>query len=333
MPYSRHILPLLMKYCTDCGGSATPAGQSAQGPRAAQKGEALGCRGVAFAATPGWSSARVQGGPAGRRRAALRCALALGLVLAFSAGLTAAERTGLQREIRETREFVAEIAKAVRRVQAENLKVRRTLGSEVRNLTAEDVTVTTLRLGRLDADTARLHVTTLENRIAQREATLRLLEEDINRRAADIQGTPATTLETLGAQAELQQLRELRAVSIDLVDGLRDLRQRRGGTPGAGRGAARRAALQGGAAHNSRAWSFRPRSQGGRAPGDDLSACSRRPPARQRGRSDPTEIGGGPRAQWSPATPGRRCDYPKLRSCPRSRVDSALRISSTSTAT
>jgi multidrug resistance efflux pump len=81
-----------------------------------------------------------------------------------------------------------------------------------------------LRLGRLDADTARLHVTTLENRIAQREATLRLLEEDINRRAADIQGTSATTLATLGAQAELQQLRELRAVSIDLVDGLRDLR-------------------------------------------------------------------------------------------------------------
>ena len=178
--------------------------------------------GVAFAATDGSASARVQGEPL--RRGALRCALALGLVLAFSAGSTAAERTGLQREIRETREFVAEIAKAVRRVQAENLKVRRTLGSEVRNLTAEDVTVTTLRLGRLDADTARLHVTTLDNRIAQREATLRLLEEDINRRAADIQGASATTLATLGAQAELQQLRELRALSIDLVDGLRDLR-------------------------------------------------------------------------------------------------------------
>ena len=179
--------------------------------------------GVAFAATPGWSSARVQGGPV--RRAALRCALALGLVLAFGAGSAAAERTGLQREIRETREFVAEIAEAVRRVQAENLKDQRTLGSEVRNLTAEDVTVTTLRLGRLDADTARLHVTTLENRIAQREATLRLLEDDINRRAAGMQGTPATTLETLGAQAELQQLRELRGVSIELVDGLRDLRR------------------------------------------------------------------------------------------------------------
>ena len=56
----------------------------------------------------------------GARRSMLRGAVALGLVLAFSAGLTAAERTGLQREIRETREFVAEIAKAVRRVQAEN---------------------------------------------------------------------------------------------------------------------------------------------------------------------------------------------------------------------
>ena len=155
--------------------------------------------GVTLAATSGLlSRVRAGSGWGGARRSMLRGAVALGLVLAFSAGLTAAERTGLQREIRETREFVAEIAKAVRRVQAENLKVRRTLGSEVRNLTAEDVTVTTLRLGRLDADTARLHVTTLENRIAQREATLRLLEEDINRRAADLQGTSATTLDDPG---------------------------------------------------------------------------------------------------------------------------------------
>ena len=182
-------------------------------------------RGVAFAATPGWSGHACREDRAGAAPAQRCVALwRWGSSWLSARGSTAAERTGLQREIRETREFVAEIAKAVRRVQAENLKVQRTLGSEVRNLTAEDVTVTTLRLGRLDADTARLHVTTLENRIAQREATLRLLEDDINRRAADMQATPATTLATLGAQAELQQLRELRAVSIDLVNGLRDLR-------------------------------------------------------------------------------------------------------------
>ena len=237
----------------------------------------------------------------------------------------------MQREIRETREFVAEIAKAVRRVQAENLKVRRTLGSEVRNLTAEDVTVTTLRLGRLDADTARLHVTTLENRIAQREATLRLLEEDINRRAADIQGTPATTLATLGAQAELQQLRELRAVSIDLVDGLRDLRSAEAErlTLAEERLAVLRSRAELRTIHEHGAFDRDPRVVAIRATISRLARDALR--LDNEAGVDPTEIGGGPRAQWSPATPGRRCDYPKLRSCPRSRADCALRISSTST--
>ena len=50
-----------------------------------------------------------------------------------------------------------------------------------------------------------------------------LLEQDIARRASDLQGAPATALKTLGAQAELQQLRELRAVNVDLIDGMRDL--------------------------------------------------------------------------------------------------------------
>ena len=39
----------------------------------------------------------------------------------------------LQREIRETQEIAAEMSKAVRRVQGENLKLRRTLGSEARS--------------------------------------------------------------------------------------------------------------------------------------------------------------------------------------------------------
>jgi len=126
-----------------------------------------------------------------------------------------ADDKGLQREIRETREIAADVSKAVRRVQAETLRLRRTLDDEVQDLTAEDVSATTLRLGRLDADTARLYVTTLRTRIAQHEATLRLLEDDISRRAADAAGASATTLDT--------SLQELRSVSVDLVDGLRDL--------------------------------------------------------------------------------------------------------------
>ena len=174
----------------------------------------------------GLSPARVRGGSAwrGACRSVLRCALALGLVLPFASASAAADPAGLEREIRETREIAAEVSRAVHRVQTENLKLRRTLGTEVQNLTAEDVTATTLRLGRLDADTARLYVTTLENRIANGEAALRLLEEDFERRAADLQGAPETALETLGAQAELQQLREMRTVHIDLIDGLRNLR-------------------------------------------------------------------------------------------------------------
>ncbi len=152
---------------------------------------------------------------------ALPCALGFGLVLALATVSAAADRTGVQRETEETRDVAAEVSKAVRRVQAENLTLQRTLPIEVRNLTVEDVTAAVLRLGRLDADTARLHFTTLDNRIAQRQATLRLLDEDIKRRE-DLQGGPAT-LETLGAEAELQQLRELRAVTADLVDGLRVL--------------------------------------------------------------------------------------------------------------
>jgi hypothetical protein len=99
--------------------------------------------GVTLAATSGLLS-RVRAGSIwrGTSRSMLRCALALGLVWAFAAGSTAAERAAIQREIRETRELAAEIDKAVRRVQAENLKLRRTLASEVGRLNAEDVTVT-----------------------------------------------------------------------------------------------------------------------------------------------------------------------------------------------
>jgi hypothetical protein len=107
--------------------------------------------------------------------------LALGLLLACLLAATSSgaeqqpDALAVQREIAETRAIAAEVSKAVRRVQAENLKLPKSLDTEVRNLTAEDVTATTLRLARLDADTARLYVTTLENRIAQREAALRLL--------------------------------------------------------------------------------------------------------------------------------------------------------------
>jgi moderate conductance mechanosensitive channel len=179
-----------------------------------------------FAALHRLSPARVRGGSAwrGACRSAGRCALALGLVLAFASALAAADPTGLEREIRETREIAAEVSRAVHRVETENLKLLETLGSEVQNLTAEDVTATMLRLGRLDADTARLYVTTLENRIANGETALRLLEEDFERRGADLEGAPADTLETLGAQAELQQLWEMRTVRIDLIDALRNLR-------------------------------------------------------------------------------------------------------------
>jgi small-conductance mechanosensitive channel len=181
-------------------------------------------RGVTFAATHRWVSTRAQGGWRGVRRSAPGCALAFGLVLAFVSASAAADPTGLEREIREAREIAAEVSRAVHRVQTENLKLRSTLGSEVQNLNVEDVTATMLRLGRLDADTARLYVITLENRIANAEAALRLLEEDFERRAADLEGAPAAALETLGAQAELQQLWEMRTVRVDLIDGLRNLR-------------------------------------------------------------------------------------------------------------
>jgi small-conductance mechanosensitive channel len=182
---------------------------------------------VTFAATSGLLLARARAGSAwhGARRGARRCALALGLVLALAAASAADDHNRLQRDIRETQEIAAEVSRAVRRVQAENLKLRKTLGTEARNLTADDITVTTLRLARLDADTARLHVTTLENRIAQREGTLRLLEEDINRRVEDLESAPETALETLAVRAQLQQSRELHAVSIDLLAGFRKLHE------------------------------------------------------------------------------------------------------------
>ncbi len=181
-------------------------------------------RGVAFAARSGLSQARARPVWRGACPILLRCALALGLVCTFVAGSTAFERTGLEREIRGTQEVAADVANAVRRVQLENLKLLITLRKKVRELTAEDVTVTTLRLSRLDADTALLHVTTLDTRIAQREAELRLLEEDINGRAAELQGAPATAPETRNAQAELRQLRTLHAANVDLMEGFRKLR-------------------------------------------------------------------------------------------------------------
>jgi hypothetical protein len=182
--------------------------------------------GVSFAAMSGLSLGRLRTGRRWRGpcRSMLRCALALGLALAVVAGSAAAERAGLQREIRETQEVADDIARAIRRVQVENLKLERTLRKEVGKLTAEDVTLTALRLSRLDADTARLHETTLDNRITQRKAELRLLEADINRRAADLHGAPAAAPDTLSAQAELEQLRTLRAVNVNLMEGFQELR-------------------------------------------------------------------------------------------------------------
>jgi small-conductance mechanosensitive channel len=149
------------------------------------------------------------------RRGAVALALALGLVLILSGASAPADQNELQREIRETRELAAEVSKAVRRVQAETLGLRRALDAEVQDLTAEDVTATRLRLGRLDADTARLYVTTLRTRIAQHEVALGPLAEDISRRAAGPEAAPATALET--------PLREMHAVGVDLLEGLRDL--------------------------------------------------------------------------------------------------------------
>ena len=119
------------------------------------------------------------------------------------------------------------------------------------------------------------------------EAALRLLEEDFERRAADLEGAPAAALETLGAQAELQQLWEMRTVRIDLIDGLRNLRDAE----------LERLALADErlALLSSRAdlrtihqdGGFRSGSQGGRDSGDHLSPIARRPAARQRGRQRP----------------------------------------------
>ena len=180
--------------------------------------------GVTFAATHRLVGARARRvGMARRSPQSLRCALALGLVFAFAAAAAADDRTGLQREIRETQEIAAEMSKAVRRVQAENLKLRRTLGDEAQNLTAEDITATTLRLGRLDADTARLHVTTLENRIAQRRRRCACSRKTSIGGPRTCRARRRTRSRRWALRAELQQLRELHAVSIDLIDGLRKL--------------------------------------------------------------------------------------------------------------
>jgi hypothetical protein len=129
-----------------------------------------------------------------------------------------------QREIAETRTAAAEVANAVRRVQADDLRLRATLGVQVRELTAEDVTATALRLARLDAETARFHLTALDNRIAQREAALQVLRQEIGQRTATVQGMPADAAATLAAKAALEQGRELHAAGQDLLKGLRSLR-------------------------------------------------------------------------------------------------------------
>jgi hypothetical protein len=149
--------------------------------------------------------------------------LALGLVVTFPGASASAERNELRRELEETREIAAEVSKAARRVQAENLKLRTALGREVQNLTGADITARMLRLGRLDADTARLHFTTLENRVAQHVSALNLLSEEIEQRAIALQRMPANALATLGAKAELQQFRQLHAIAVDAIEGLREL--------------------------------------------------------------------------------------------------------------
>jgi small-conductance mechanosensitive channel len=93
----------------------------------------------------------------------------------------------------------------------------------VQDLTGADITATMLRLGRLDVDTARLHFTTLENRVAQHVSALNLINEQIGQRATALQRMPANALATLGAKAELQQFRELHAIAVDAIEGLRKL--------------------------------------------------------------------------------------------------------------
>ena len=84
------------------------------------------------------------------------CAAFVQLALGLVAGLFAATAFGADspgakavlRQIEDTRAIAAEVSSAVRRVQTENLALRRTLISEVRNLTAEDITAAVLRLAR-----------------------------------------------------------------------------------------------------------------------------------------------------------------------------------------
>ena len=161
------------------------------------------------------------------RQLSLICALAYGLVAATAGTAAAADAQGdpgLAREIDQIRELSSEVSKAVRRVQAENLQLRSTLGREAQRLTANDVTAATLRLARLDAETARLYVTTLDDRIAQREAALSLLDADIEQRAAGPRACRRARA-TQDAEPELQQPRELHAIGVDLLEGLRKLRK------------------------------------------------------------------------------------------------------------
>ena len=251
MPYSRHILPLLVKYCTDCGGSATPAGRSAHGPARRRKGEALGCQEWPLLPRTGGRRHACRERPA-RRAQRCVCALALGLVLAFGAGSAAAERTGLQREIRETREIRrrdCQSRPAGPGGEPEGSEDARQRGAEpdCRRRYGHDIAAGPPRC-RHGApachDTGKPHRATRGDAASARGRHQSACRGPAGR-AGDSARRPWAPKPNCNSCESCTPSTSISSKGCD------DLQQRRGGAPGVGRGAARPAALEGRAAHDS----------------------------------------------------------------------------------
>jgi small-conductance mechanosensitive channel len=132
--------------------------------------------------------------------------------------------TALQREIEDTRDIAAEVLKAVPRVEQENAELGATLSAAARDLSAADISAPMLQAAGLDVDAVRSHLRTLDNRIEQREAALGLLDQEIEQYTSSVRQMPTQALVTLAAEAEHHEQRELRAIVIELIEGLRRLR-------------------------------------------------------------------------------------------------------------
>ena len=130
----------------------------------------------------------------------------------------------LQREINDTQDIAAEVAKAIGRVQQENTALGASLSTAARNLTAADISAPMLQAAGLDVDAVRSHLRTLDNRIEQRAEALGLLDQEINQYTSTIRQTPASTLAMLAAEAEHQEQRQLRAIISELIEDLHRLR-------------------------------------------------------------------------------------------------------------